>query len=232
MELILSWWTIVSQLQTAFTRKKTFYWAVIVVMGFCTRDDSLGGVTSFIRCLRFKPKYYQRILHFFQSSAIKLDQLIRCWVKVVLQQFRPLLVNGRVVYLIDGIAIPKEGLKMPGVQCLHQSSGSNSKAEYIRGHFFQCIGVLAGIPGKTLFSIPLFGKIHLGTKTTNRDKRTLFDKAMGMLKLYVQEQDFYLIGDAYYSVGKMLKGVTAMGGDFIVRVKTNAVAWFPPKMEK
>ncbi len=38
---------------------------------------------------------------------------------------------------------------------------------------------------------------------------------------------FYLVGDAYYFVGKMVKGISSMGGDFIVKVKSNAVAHFP-----
>ncbi len=121
---------------------------------------------------------------------------------------------------------------MPGVQSLHQSSDSNSKAEYVMGHFFQSVGILGGIVGKTLFSVPLFAKIHLGTKTTNRDKRTLFDKALDMLSCYFETPPFYLVGDAYYSVGKMVKGISSMGGDFITKVKSNAVAHFPALPQK
>ena len=233
MELLSLWWNIVSQLRSAFNHRKTFYWSVIFLMGFSIRMDRPRGVSSFVRCLGLNPKHYQSMLDFFQSSSIRLEHLGRCWVRIVLNSFRPILlfVNNRPVFLIDGITTPKEGLKMPGVQSLHQSSDSNSKAEYVMGHFFQCIGILGGIPGQTFFSIPLFSKIHLGTKTTNRDKRTLFDKALEMLAGYFETDTFYLIGDAYYSVGKMVKGISSMGGDFIVKVKSNAVAHFsdPPK---
>ena len=60
MELIRAWWSVVSQLEGAFSRKKPFYWAVMVIMGFCTRQDSMGGVSSFIRCVGIEPKKYQR----------------------------------------------------------------------------------------------------------------------------------------------------------------------------
>ena len=235
MELTVAWWRLVSQLRGAFSRERTFYWAVIIIMGFSVREDFLGGVSSFVRCLGLNPKCYHRILHFFESTAKNYDELARRWVEVVLKFFDPFLlsVNGRHVIVIDGIAIPKEGKKMPGVQSLHQSSESNSKPEYIMGHFFQCVGILVGIPGGTTFSVPLFARIHLGTKTTNRDKRTLFDKAIEMLIKYFKNKSFYLVGDAYYSVGKMVKGVVAMGGNFIVKVRAaNAVAYFPPSEKK
>lgn len=235
MELMLAWWDLVSQLRGAFTRQRTFYWFVLVVMGFCRRDDSLGGVSSFIRGLGVNPKYYQRMLHFFESSAVNLETLTKLWIGTVFKFFGQFLirVKGRPVFLIDGIAVAKEGRKMPGVQSIHQSSESNSKPEYIMGHFFQCVGILAGVPGlETIFSVPLFGRIHLGTKTTNRDKRTLFDKAIEMLISYLKDKEFYLVGDAYYSVGKMLKGVVAMGGHFIVRVRSNAVAYLIPAVKE
>ncbi len=234
MELLLLWWNIVSQLRSAFNHRKTFYWSVIILMGFSVRTDSLGGVSSFVRCLGLNPKHYQSMLDFFQSGAINLRKLTHRWIKIVLKSFSSFLlsVNGCQVLVIDGITIPKEGLKMPGVQSLHQSSDSNAKAEYVMGHFFQCVGILGGIVGKTLFSIPLFAKIHLGTKTTNRDKRTLFDKALDMLSCYFEKKSFYLVGDAYYSVGKPVKGISSMGGDFITKVKSNAVGHFPAPPKK
>ena len=117
---------------------------------------------------------------------------------------------------------------MPGVQSLHQSSENNSKAEFIMGHFFQCIGLLVGHPLSSLFCVPLLARIHLGTKTTNRDKRTLFDKAIAMLNFLPQDIS-YLVADAYYSTRKMLLGAAKKGMYLIVKVKLNAVAYFPPK---
>ena len=100
------------------------------------------------------------------------------------------------------------------------------------GHFFQCVGILAGYPGRTVFCILLFGRIHLGTKQCNADKRTLFDKAISLLNLFPIDNPFYLLADSYYSVRKMLQGLIAKGGHIITRVRSSAVAWFPAEGKK
>ena len=229
MDLIIALWSVVSQLEGAFSRKKTFYWATIVIMGFCTRQDSMGGVSSFVRSTGIHPKNYQRLLDFFHSNAIDLDKLTSLWVTTVFNVFKVFLItlNGYPILVLDGISLSKEGQKMPGVQSLHQASANNSKAEYIMGHFFQCVGVLVGSPLNTIFSVPLFGRIHLGTKVTNRDKRTLFDKAVSMMNFIPLNTPFYLVTDSYYSVRKMLNGLVGRGSHIITKVKSNAVSYFP-----
>ena len=235
MDLVISWWSIVSQLQGAFSRKRTFYWSVMVIMGFCTRQDSMGGVSSFIRCVGIEPKKYQRLLAFFHSRAINLDKLTELWVVTVFSFFKTLFVtlNGHPILVLDGINIAKEGQSMPSVQTLHQASASNSKAEYIMGHLFQCVGILVGSPLNTIFSVPLFGRIHLGTKVTNTDKRTQFDKALSMMNFIPLSNHFYLVADSYYSTRKMLNGIVKRGCHVITKVKSTAVAYFPvPKRSK
>ena len=233
MELMIAWKKIVWQLRGAFSRSRTFYWAVIVIMGFCTRQDSMGGVSSFIRSIGIRPLSYQRLIDFFHSDAIDLCKLTELWGKAVFKFFQPFLVTlrGCPVFVLDGISIAKEGKKMPGVQSLHQASDSNSKAEYIMGHFFQCIGILAGFEKGTIFSVPLLGRIHLGTKFSNRDKRSLYDKAPSMMKSIFAISPFYLVADSYYAVRKMINGIIKEGGHLISRVKSNAVAYLPePEM--
>ena len=143
--------------------------------------------------------------------------------------FKTLFVtlNGHPILVLDGINIAKEGQSMPSVQSLHQVSASNSKAEYIMGHFFQCVGILVGRPLNTIFSVPLFGRIHLGTKVTNADKRTLFDKALSMMNFIPLNTPFYLVADADDSTRKMFNGIVKSGSHIITRVKSNAVAYFP-----
>ena len=53
---------------------------------------------------------------------------------------------------------------MPAVKKLHQESENSSKEEYIFGHMFGGIGVLAGNILK-MFCIPLFIKLQDGVKT-------------------------------------------------------------------
>ena len=53
---------------------------------------------------------------------------------------------------------------MPGVKKLHQESENSSKGEYIFGHMFGGIGVLAGNDSK-MFCIPLFINLQDGVRT-------------------------------------------------------------------
>ena len=234
MELVTAWWELVSPLKGAFKRRQTFYWFVLVLFGFCVGKDIIGGVTGLVRSIGLDPRYYTRMVAFFHSDAVDLGKLRREWVATVLEKFKRFIItiNGRPLLILDGIGIPKEGRRMSGVQCLHQSSQSNSKAEYIMGHFFQFVGILVGLPGKIPFCVLLLGKICLGTRVKG-DDRTLFDKAVSMLGLYPEEEDrFYLLGDSYYYVKKMLKGVVGRGADIITRVRANAVAYLPAEKPK
>ena len=234
MELVVSLWEMVSQLSGAFSRQQTFRWAFLIILGFCTRQDSLGGVTAFIRSVGIRPKYYQRLDAFFHSKGINLEKLTCLWVGVVLKFFKPFLttVNDRLILVLDGIVIPKQGIRMPGVQCLHQSSDNNSKAEFVMGHFFQCVGILAGCPSMTTFCVMLFGRIHLGTKQSNADKRTLFDKALSMLELFSVNRPFYLLADSYYAVRKMMQGLLKRGAHIVTRVRSTAVGYLPAEQKK
>ena len=82
----------------------------------------------------------------------------------------------------DGIKVGKQGRKMPGVKLLHQDSESNTKAEYIMGHSFQAVSILAQA-AQSIFAVPLAARIHEGVVETNRDKRTLMDKMVALLAL-------------------------------------------------
>ena len=91
--MLLTWIEIVFQLKSAFSREKTFFWAVISLLSFSFRQDRMGGISSLIRSFHVNPKYYQRLLDFFQSEAVKLDILRKLWVQIVLKHFQPFFVS-------------------------------------------------------------------------------------------------------------------------------------------
>jgi hypothetical protein len=93
-----------------------------------------AGITSLVRALGLHPVAYHRLLHLFHSQAIDLERLTDLWTQLVLTLFSPLLADGHLVCLADGIKIAKEGKKMPAVRSLHQASDSNSKPPFIMGH--------------------------------------------------------------------------------------------------
>jgi hypothetical protein len=117
---------------------------------------------------------------------------------------------------------------MPAVKWLHQQSESNSKPHFIMGHSFQAFGILCRVSGY-YFCVPICARIHEGIVRSNRDRKTLIDKAGMMLKdAFGDEHSFVLIADAYYANGKMLKSQAATGSQLITRVLSNTVAYEPP----
>ncbi len=111
MVLWLRWFVIIKEFRPVFSRKRTFLWFVVVMIGFTIRRD-LMGVTSFIRALSIKQECYDRILGFFNSNAITPDRLAKKWVEIVLK-FVPGISreNGRILLVADGIKISKSGKK-------------------------------------------------------------------------------------------------------------------------
>lgn len=231
MALWLEWLSCVEDLRQACTRKRTFYWLCIVLIGFSIRRE-LAGVTSFIRALRLQSFCYYNMLHLFHTPALNLKTLTRLWVKLAMRLFTPLQVAGRPVFVADGIKVSKEGLKMPSVKKLHQESANNSKPAYIFGHSFQAIGLLARGPLGQVLAVPLISRIHEGLVFSNRDKRTLLDK---LVQIFMEVIDTcnstaVLVADAYYASRKVILPLLDAGLHLVTRVKSNAVAYYPAKL--
>ncbi len=225
------WWNAILLLRPAFSRLRTFMWFVTAVAGLTVRLELLG-VTSIVRALNLRPRLYTKLLAHFHSSGIKLDRLSALWAQAVLQLFpSPVQVNGRLVLVGDGIKAPKRGKKMPAVKLLHQQSESNTKPEYIMGHSMQAVGLLVHA-AKSVFSVPLAVRIHEGLVWSNRDKRTLLDKMLGLLDILAIKVPFYFVADAYYATGKMVRGLLKQGNHLVTRVKSNAVAYAPATPKK
>jgi len=131
----------------------------------------------------------------------------------------------------DGIKVAKRGKKMPGVKLLHQVSDSN-KPEYIMGHSLQSVCILMNA-ASSVFAVPLASHIHEGFIWSNRDRRTLLDKMINLLRATGVQQAFYFVADAFYASGKMADGLIKRGNHLVSRVKSTAVAFAPcPVPEK
>ena len=225
------WWNAILLLRPAFSRLRTFMWFVTAVAGLTVRLELLG-VTSIVRALNLRPRLYTKLLAHFHSSGIKLDRLSALWAQAALQLFpSPVRVNGRLVLVGDGIKAPKRGKKMPAVKLLHQQSESNTKSEYIMGHSMQAVGLLVHA-ANSVFCVPLAVRIHEGLLWSNRDKRTLLDKMLGLLDILAIKVPLYFVADAYYAAGKMVRGLLKQGNHLVTRVKSNAVAYAPAPRKK
>jgi hypothetical protein len=60
----------------------------------------------------------------------------------------------------------------------------------------------------------------------------LLDKMLGLLDILAIKVPFYLVADAYYAAGKMVRGLLKQGNHLVTRVKSNAVAYAPATAKK
>jgi len=228
MSLWLTWFSALWLLRPAFSRLATYQWFCTLVAGLSVRTESLG-VTSVVRGLTLRPDFYDNLLDACHSKAVHLEVLTTLWVQAVLKLFAdPVLINGRLVLLGDGLKIPKRGKKMPGVKLLKQQSGSNTKPDFIMGHSLQAIGLLVRA-SKTFFPIQLCARIHEGIvlSPSPRSRRTLLDKMLAMIASLKLNRPFYLVADAYYASSKMVCALLDGEQHLITRMKKNSVAYAP-----
>ena len=220
-------WKIIQELRGGFGRRLTFLWFAVAVAGFCTRSD-LAGVSSFIRCLGLRRRCYDSLVGFFGSRSIRLDRLTALWTALVMRLFPLIRMHGRIVLIADGIKVPKEGRKMPGVKLLHQDSQSNSKAEYIMGHSIQAVSILVGSSESNAVAVPLAARIHEGIVRSNRCAKTLLDKLSYLINSLGLAIPHYLVADAYYASGLFALKCLSTNNHLVTRVRNNAVAFEKP----
>jgi hypothetical protein len=223
-----AWWRGLLPLRPACSRTATFLWLALVLAAFCLRPD-LAGVTSLVRALGLSDASYYCLLHFFHSPALDLDQLTQLWRRTLQRLFRRCLVRvkGRPVVLADGLKRPKEGRKMPAVKSLHQESRCNAKAPFIMGHSLQAVALLVQAAGLCL-AVPVAARIHEGIVWSARDRRTLLDKLSRLLLGLAWDGPLTIVADAYYAAAKFARSLLEEGHHLVTRVRSNAVAYFPP----
>jgi hypothetical protein len=213
------------QMRSVFRRRATFGLFIVVLWSFLLRLEG-AGVSSAVRCFGLAATQYHNLLGFFHSSAFSIRDLCQCWANIVVRRTRAgLLLNGKPIYLTDAIKTAKEGRKMPGVKVLHQESESNSKPEFIRGHFWGGLSVLIGnttVP----YALPLRLTLQDGIKLSPSVRDTLVDKMAAMI-IATAPLTGVVVADAYYAARGFLVALTAAGFHVITRLRSNAVAYEP-----
>ena len=213
------------QVRPAFSTIRSFFIFLMVMMAFSVRTEH-GGVASIVRALHLRASAYQSFCDHFSSNSINLELLTTIWSKLLMRIFDPFLekFNGKNVFIIDGIKAPKEGRRMPGIKKMHQSSQSNSKAEYIWGHSCQAICLLVTNQISSM-AVPLITRIDDGLGNMSK---TIFDKAIDFISSTMVMEDSLLVGDAYYFSGKFAEKLKDKKIHLISRVRKNAVAYTRP----
>ncbi|EJW13829.1 putative transposase [Paenibacillus alvei DSM 29] len=163
------------------------------------------------------------------------------WQGVVNRSAPLMRVRGRVVFVGDGVKQAKEGRHMPGVKKLHQESENVSKGEYIFGHLFGAIGILAGTRHKW-FCLPLFINLQDGVKaifnwTGDAEQRHGSHVVQLIEQAFVAARTFggaLLLLDRYFLSIPALQRLAEGNGSMhiVTKAKMNAVAYEKPAPKK
>ena len=228
---------ILKDFRGCFTRRDAYKWFVILVIGIMIRSDKLG-VTSVVRDLALRAGSYESMIRFFHASSWYLPELWTMWRKAVYRHAPLYRYLDRVVIVGDGVMQAKEGVRMPGVKRLKQSSETQSKAERIHGHLWGCVGILIG-KEENPACLPLHLSLHDGLRETadweeseetgeTHVERLVYDGC----KCSITFGPTWLLLDRLYPSVKALCILKAWNAghpgnrvDMISRLKRNAVAW-------
>jgi hypothetical protein len=230
MELIREVDIWLSEFRAVFRRQVTFDWFVLSLWAFLLHFEG-SGLSSIIRYFGLAPCEYYNLLHFFHSSAFSVQALCARWVEVLGLKAPVLQLEGQPVYVVDGLVAAKAGKKMPGVKTLHQASENNNKPEFVMGHFWGAMSLLAQVDSR-LFAVPLRFSIQDGLKSSPSQKDTHITR-MHQLVASTARRVGTVLADCQYACRPFIEGLLSAGFHLIARVRLNTVAFEPaPKASK
>jgi len=218
---------ILHEFRKNFKRIKTWKWIVVLILGFIVRSKH-QGITSIISSLRLKPRLYHTMLHFFRSRAYTVESLYDKWVKTAVKQAELIRIRGRLLVLGDHTKASKEGLRMPGIQILHQDSQNSGKAKYISGHNYGQVSALI-TNGKVSRSLPLMTEFQESLPKTDKFGVSLVVAMVNLVAKTAKSAGEPVIAalDAYFSTGtaweaieKTITNITVVNGEKLL--------WTPP----
>jgi hypothetical protein len=229
MELVREVDMWLSELRAVFRRQAAFGWFVLSIWAFLLHFDG-SGLSSLIRYFGLASSEYYNLLHFFHSSAFSVQELCVQWAKLLWRKAPVLLLEGQPVYVVDGLVASKAGKKMPGVKMLHQASENNNKPEFVMGHFWGALSMLAQA-GSRLFAVPVRFCIQDGLKSSPSQKSSHITRMHQMVTATAQ-QIGTILADCQYACRPFIEGLLSAGFHLIARVRLNTVAFEPaPKAQ-
>jgi len=226
---------ILMDFRSCFKRERAFAWFVITIIGFIVRTEGLG-ITSIIRDLTLNPDLYPTYLHFFRSSAWIRQELEAQWIKVVVNHAPILKICGMNILLGDGLTYGKEGRRMACVQKHHQESENSGKSEWVFGHLFGCVGILAGCPSGKLFCIVLSATIQVGANKIREFADPTTELGSHVVQLIAQAGSIamsigpsIIVLDRYFlSVPALIEAKKYLNLQIITKCKRSITAFFDP----
>ena len=229
--------------ESCFSRKAAFCWFVTITLGLMLRSDKLG-LTSVIRDLALSPGCYDSMLHFFRASSWSLDNIRKRWFSAV-KEYAPLYREGGFHVLVgDGVKQSKEGRRMPGVKKLFQESENSAKPEYIHGHMFGGLGILAGNV-RNWACIPLSIRLHDGLEAAAEWKGAAVSNASHVVQMVEDAYqaalafgDSLLLLDRYFLTVPALEKLKALNSsgkvhmEIVTKAKKSCTAYEKPGPRK
>ena len=148
---------------SCFLSSPTYVWFIVAVLGIMVRSDEYG-IASCIRSVGIDGKHYGAFDHFFHSLSWEIAPLRKCWHSIVSKYASLQKTDDRINLLIDHTKKSKEGRYIPGVRKLCQESETQSKPEYIHGHLFGGLSVVASRKddNSSIVAIPLILQLQNG----------------------------------------------------------------------
>ena len=229
--------------ESCFSRKASFGWFVTITLGLMLCSDKLG-ITSVIRDLALCPGCYGSMIHFFRSSSWSLENLRLRWFSAV-KEYSPLYQEGGFHVLVgDGVKQSKEGRRMPGVKKLFQESENSAKPEYIHGHMFGGLGILAGNE-RSWACIPLSIRLHDGLQAAREWKDAAVSSSSHVIQMVEDAYqaaltfgDSLLLLDRYFLTVPALERLQSLNSsgdirmEIVTKAKKSAVAYEKPGPRK
>jgi hypothetical protein len=228
--------------QSVFSRHRSWLLFAAVVLSFLAAPEMIG-VTSMCRFWRGDERGYHRLLHFFRSTAYSDDELLAAWQRYVLSQAVTVEVEGRCVLLGDHTHVVKDGGRMPGVVSLRETSETQRKPSYFRGHCWGAVGLVVGSL-RACFCLPLAFRIHQGfchrgegEPGSARPGPSLAERGVHMALSFAVSHDrpAFLVLDAFFSTAGVFRLARSVYSlilkqpylTILTRAKKNYVAYFP-----
>lgn len=228
--------------RSVFSRQRSWLLFCAVVLSFLAAPEMIG-VTSMCRFWHGNEPVYHRLLHFFRSKAYDFSALLTAWQGYVLRQAVAVQVIGRVVLLGDHTHVVKDGGRMPGVVSLRETSETQHKPSYFRGHCWGAIGLVMGTL-EACFCLPLELRIHQGfrhlgdAESASPAHPSLPERVVQMALAFAlgHECPAVLVLDAFFSTAGVFRLAhsvysIALKQPYVMilaRAKKNYVAYFPP----
>jgi hypothetical protein len=220
--------------RTEFTRMSTFENFTLVFTGILKQGDDLG-VTALARAIKEESQTYVRMLHFFRSTAWNGGDLLLNSAKQVLAHDLDVVVNGRNCLLMDDCNMSKEGVRMPLVGTLRQTSETSSKPSHFRGQSFGLVGILGHARGKDV-AFPASAEFYQPGKNSQEDGTSRTHKLVsaGIAVSGALGISSFLIGDAWFNNKTAVGLVRKTEGEveLISRARVDAVGYLAPPVKE